>query len=120
MTTINPCPVCGKEGPHGALSSGGENVGLDRVVGRALSPQVGDVFERTVQTVTVTKVADGLIFSGEKALFVSYRYSGPMGESDHIVCKADWDRLAKRSLAAGANFIPANKPHETSAAPGRR
>ena len=34
MTTINPCPVCGKAGPHGALSSGGENVGLDRVVGK--------------------------------------------------------------------------------------
>ena len=34
MTAINPCPVCGKEGPHGTLSSGGENVVLDRVVGK--------------------------------------------------------------------------------------
>lgn len=72
----------------------------EQLVGRAVCPIVDDWFEKVASTVTVTAVhADG---------GVSFRYHGPLGESDHWVCRADYAKLVRKTLEHGAVFHPAN------------
>lgn len=84
-----------------------------QLVGRVVCPIVGDWFEsaksirdracnspvKVASTVTVITVhADG----------VSFRYHGPLGESDHWVCRTDYEKMVRKTLEHGSAFHPAN------------
>jgi hypothetical protein len=72
----------------------------EQLVGRAVLPVVDDWFEKVAATVTVTAVhPDG---------GVSFRYHGLLIESDHWVCRADYDKLVRKIMEHGATFHPAN------------
>ncbi|MCK9519454.1 MAG: hypothetical protein M0R74_10605 [Dehalococcoidia bacterium] len=67
MTTINPCPVCGKEGFHHVTGSGGENVVLDRVVGQPVRIKVKDGYPKVGgQIVTAVWREDVQIYYDEE------------------------------------------------------